>query len=335
MWENIAVRIRGEIVVLEPLKARHGDALLEAAADARIWQWMPYDASESREGFDAWFESALEASSAGSETAFAVLDATDGVVLGSTRYLALRPEHRTLEIGWTWFARSAWGTGANTEAKLLLLGHAFEHLGCLRVEFKTDSRNERSRAALEALPARFEGVFRKHMLVRGGERRDSAYYSIIDEEWPEVKAALERRLAPKTQGKERAASEHPNAVLIRRLYEARDRNDEEAVRSMLSEGVVWHEPDVGGEHTGDLHGPDAVLAMIRDARHRTGGTFRLIPREVVANGEHAVALVDWSATREGEPLEGKEVAVYRVRDGEVVEASFHQDDQELDRRFWG
>ena len=128
--------------------------------------------------------------------------------------------------------------------------------------------------------------------------------------------------------------EHQNAALIRRLYDARDRDDHDAVRSLLSGDVVWHEPDVGGEHTGDLHGPDAVLAMIRDARGRTGGTFSLRPREIVANGEHAVALVDWSAERDGEVLEGKEVAVYRVRAGKVVEVHFHQDNQELDRRFW-
>ena len=99
-----------------------------------------------------------------------------------------------LEIGWTWLAPAYWQTGANVEAKLLMLEHAFEDLGCLRVEFKTDASNERSRAALAALPAQFEGVFRKHMLVRGGERRDSAYYSIIDDEWPEVRENLERRL---------------------------------------------------------------------------------------------------------------------------------------------
>lgn len=128
--------------------------------------------------------------------------------------------------------------------------------------------------------------------------------------------------------------EHLNVALIRNLYEARDRNDEDAFRSVLSEGVVWHEPDVGGEHTGDLRSPDAVLAMIRDARGRTGGTFKLRPCEIVANGEHDVALVDWSAERDGETLEGKEVAVYRVRDGRIVEVHFHQDDQTLDRQFW-
>jgi RimJ/RimL family protein N-acetyltransferase len=136
----------------------------------------------------------MAASEAGTEGAFATIDADTGQPIGSTRYLALRPEHRSLEIGWTWLAPACWRTGANVEAKLLMLWHAFEDLGCLRVEFKTDARNDRSRAALAALPAQFEGVFRKHMLVRGGERRDSAYYSIIDEEWPEVRENLERRL---------------------------------------------------------------------------------------------------------------------------------------------
>jgi RimJ/RimL family protein N-acetyltransferase len=155
---------------------------------------MPYDANESHETFHAWLEDALAASGAGVEGAFATIDAKTGKPVGSTRYLALRPEHRVLEIGWTWLAPAYWQTGANVEAKLLMLEHAFGDLGCLRVEFKTDARNERSRAALAALPAQFEGVFRKHMLVRGGERRDSAYYSIIDDEWPEVRENLRRRL---------------------------------------------------------------------------------------------------------------------------------------------
>jgi RimJ/RimL family protein N-acetyltransferase len=194
MWENLASVLEGKIVRLEPLERRHGQGLFEAAQDERIWRWMHYDASESQESFHAWLEDALAASSAGTEVAFATLDTGTGEPIGSTRYLALRPEHRGLEIGWTWLAPSHWQTGANVEAKLLKLEHAFERLGCLRVEFKTDSRNERSRAALAALPARFEGVFRKHMLVRGGERRDSAYYSIIDDKWPEVRENLRRRI---------------------------------------------------------------------------------------------------------------------------------------------
>ena len=117
-----------------------------------------------------------------------------GTAVGSTRYLALRPEHRSLEIGWTWLAPSAWGTGANTEAKLLQLEHAFEALGCRRVEFKTDALNERARGALAGLGARFEGIHRKHMLVRGGENRDSAWYAILDDDWPRVRTHLLTRL---------------------------------------------------------------------------------------------------------------------------------------------
>ena len=194
MWKNLASVMEGEIVRLEPLDRRHEQELFEAAQDERIWRWMPYDAGGSRERFQAWLEDALAASSAGTEAAFATVEAATGELVGSTRYLALRPEHRGLEIGWTWLAPAHWQTGANVEAKLLMLEHAFKRLGCLRVEFKTDSRNERSRATLAALPAQFEGIFRKHMLVRGGERRDSAYYSIIDDEWPEVRENLARRI---------------------------------------------------------------------------------------------------------------------------------------------
>lgn len=195
MWKNLTSVLEGGIVRLEPLSRGHEQGLFEVARDERIWRWMPYDASKTSETFHAWLEDALAASEAGSESAFVTLDARTGEPIGSTRYLALRPEHRGLEIGWTWLAPSRWQSGANVEAKLLMLEHAFERLGCLRVEFKTDARNERSRAALAALPAQFEGVFRKHMLVRDGERRDSAYYSIIDDEWPQVKGNLGRRLA--------------------------------------------------------------------------------------------------------------------------------------------
>jgi N-acetyltransferase len=194
MWKNLSSVMEGEIVRLEPLARRHEKGLFTAARDERVWRWMPYDPSGSRESFRAWLEDALAASSAGTEAAFATVDVATGEPVGSTRYLALRPEHRGLEIGWTWLAPAHWQTGANVEAKLLMLDHAFERLGCLRVEFKTDSRNERSRGALAALPARFEGIFRKHMIVRGGERRDSAYYSIVDDEWPEVRENLGRRI---------------------------------------------------------------------------------------------------------------------------------------------
>ncbi len=198
-WATAAV-LEGSVVRLEPLAAEHEERLFEAAQDAAVWRWMPRGIPETREDFGSLLGDALAASEAGTEAAFVTLDAGTGKPIGSTRYLAPRPEHRGLEIGWTWLHPSAWGTGANVEAKLLMLQRAFGPLGCMRVEFKTDARNERSRAALSALPARFEGIFRKHMLVRGGQLRDSAYYSIVDDEWPEVEANLRRRLGEITAG---------------------------------------------------------------------------------------------------------------------------------------
>lgn len=196
MWDGLAARLEGRVVVLEPLATEHAGGLFEAAQDMD-WSWMFVDASRSRDAFDRWFDAALATAASGIEVPFATLDAATGDPIGSTRFLALRPEHRGLEIGWTWLRRSRWDSGANVEAKLLQLEHAFERHGCMRVEFKTDAKNERSRRALAALPSQFEGVFRKHMLV-GDDRdrlRDSAYYSITDDEWPEVKANLLRRLA--------------------------------------------------------------------------------------------------------------------------------------------
>jgi RimJ/RimL family protein N-acetyltransferase len=192
VWEGLAARLEGQFVVLEPLRDEHGEGLFAAAQDMD-WTWMPADASASADAFRAWLEDALDRTRAGGELAFATLEAPSGEPIGSTRYLNLRPEHRGLEIGWTWLRRAAWGSGANVEAKLLMLEHAFERLGCMRVEFKTDARNARSRAALEALPARFEGVFRKHMLAPSGVR-DSAWYAITDDDWPAVRANLEGRL---------------------------------------------------------------------------------------------------------------------------------------------
>jgi N-acetyltransferase len=197
MWSGLARRLEGRIVVLEPLAPEHGPGLRAAAADPAIWRWMAADASQG-ETFAAWLEEALASGREGSAAPFAVVWKATGEAIGSTRFGTLRPEHRGLEIGWTWLAPRAWRTGANAEAKLLLLEHAFERLGCIRVEFKTDARNERSRRALAALPARFEGIFRKHMLVRDGDVRDSAYYAITNDDWPDVRANLRRRLAGKT-----------------------------------------------------------------------------------------------------------------------------------------
>ena len=196
VWERIAERLEGRIVVLEALRAEHEEPLWEAARDPRIWEATNHLIS-SRDDFGRWWEDARDEQLQGIAAVFATLERASGRPIGSTRYGTLRPEHLSLEIGWTWLNPSAWGTGANVEAKYLMLRRAFEELGCVRVEFKTSARNERSRAALAALPAQFEGIHRKHMLVRGGERRDSAWYSIVDDEWPAVKAGLERRLERK------------------------------------------------------------------------------------------------------------------------------------------
>jgi RimJ/RimL family protein N-acetyltransferase len=195
MWSGIAMRLEGRIVVVEPLRAEHGEGLRAAAQDMD-WSFMPVDPLGDDDLFDRWLEDALARAEASEHVPFAVLSAETGRPLGSTRYLSLRPEHHGLEIGWTWLTRSAWSTGANVEAKLLLLEHAFERLGCMRVEFKTDAKNERSRRALAALPAHFEGIFRKHMLVGndGTRLRDSAWYAIVDDDWPAVKTNLESRL---------------------------------------------------------------------------------------------------------------------------------------------
>jgi RimJ/RimL family protein N-acetyltransferase len=185
VWDSsLGSPLVGHMVRLEPLAGEHVAGLREAGSDPAIWRWMVVD------NVDDWLSYSLV-----EEGRVAYATVVDGVPMGSTSFLALAPEHRRLEIGATWLAPSAWRTGANVEAKLLMMQHAFEKLGCLRVEFKTDADNERTRRALEALPSQFEGIHRKHMLVRGAERRDSAWYSVVDDEWPAVRANLERRLA--------------------------------------------------------------------------------------------------------------------------------------------
>jgi N-acetyltransferase len=196
VWKGLSKRLGGDIVVLEPLGREHEDGLRAIAGDPEIWRWMTVHGHEA-ETFTSWLDMTLAAVEDGREAPFAILLRESGDVVGSSRYLSLRPEHRGLEIGYTWHTPSVWGKGVNVEAKYLLLRHAFEDLGCMRVEFKTDARNQRARAALEALPARFEGIFQKHMLVRDGTVRDSAWYAITDAEWPAVRANLESRISAK------------------------------------------------------------------------------------------------------------------------------------------
>ena len=193
MLAALSHRLEGRVTVLEPLSPDHEEPLWAAAQDVRIWE-VTNQLITTREHFDAWWRNAVEEQAEGVSVPFATLERATGAVLGSTRFGTLRPEHRSVEIGWTWLNPGAWRTGINVEAKYLMLRHAFEEVGCVRVEFKTNARNARSRGALAALPAQFEGVHRKHMIVRDGESRDSAWYSVIDDDWPQVKANLERRL---------------------------------------------------------------------------------------------------------------------------------------------
>ena len=192
--EDLRGTFTGRLVRVEPLAAEHEPGLAEAAGDPELFTWMPADMASSRDALHEWAISTLAAAREGSAVPFAIVAADSSRVLGSTRFLELRFEHLRAEIGWTWLTRSAWSTGANVETKLLLLEHAFERVGLRRVEFKTDARNERSRGALLALGATFEGILRKHMVVRDNGERDSAYYSVIDDEWPAVKRHLAGRL---------------------------------------------------------------------------------------------------------------------------------------------
>jgi RimJ/RimL family protein N-acetyltransferase len=186
----------GQLVRLEPLSRGHAEGLWDASRDPRTWRWMTIAQPRTRDELDAWVDAALDARDAGAERPLVTLSRAR--IVGSTRFLALRPEHRSVEIGWTWLHPSVWGTGVNVEAKLLMLRHAFEAWRCRRVELKTDALNARSRAAMEAMGATFEGVHRKHMLVRGGENRDSAWYSVTDDDWPRVERGLLERLATRS-----------------------------------------------------------------------------------------------------------------------------------------
>ena len=188
------VTLAGRHVRLEPLALAHLDALCAVSLDPDIWRWMPAPVT-NRDELRAYLEEALRGQQAGAMLPFATVAQADDQVVGCTRYGAIERAHRRVEIGWTWVARPWQRTAINTEAKYLMLRHAFESLGCIRVELKTDALNERSRAAILRLGAREEGTLRQHFIVVGGRLRDTVYYSLLDREWPEVKARLEASLA--------------------------------------------------------------------------------------------------------------------------------------------
>jgi N-acetyltransferase len=188
------VVLDGLRIRLEPLRADHFADLAAVALDPALWRWTIMGPQDEA-GLHRWVDQALANAEAGIERPFATIDRVTGRAIGSSRFLSIVPEHRRLEIGWTWVASAYQRTGANREAKLLQLTHAFETLGANRVEFKTHGLNDRSRTALAGIGATFEGVFRNHMIMPDGSIRHSAYFSVIADEWPEVKARLEASLA--------------------------------------------------------------------------------------------------------------------------------------------
>ena len=187
------VVLEGLHVRLESLAKEHLAGLVEVGLDEELWRWIPTPV-RTREEMAAYIETALEEQSRGVALPFAIVEKSTGRAIGSTRYGSIDRTHHRVEIGWTWVARDWQRTAMNTEAKYLLLKHAFETLGCIRVELKTDSLNERSRAAILRIGAREEGIFRNHMITAGGRIRHSVYFSIIDSEWPAIKARLETKL---------------------------------------------------------------------------------------------------------------------------------------------
>ncbi len=187
------VTLAGRRVRMEPLAEHHLDDLARVAFDDRIWRWttaLPMDDA----GLRAWFDQARANAAATTEVPFATIDLASARAVGSSRFMTIAPEHRRLEIGWTWLGAAYQRSGLNREAKLLQLRHAFEALDAERVEFKTHARNARSRTALLGIGATFEGVLRHHTILGDGSHRDSAYYGILAADWPAVRARLEARV---------------------------------------------------------------------------------------------------------------------------------------------
>lgn len=183
----------GIYVRLEPLTLEHLPGLCGVGLDPELWRWTP-NIQRTPDDMRAYLLGALRAQELGSALPFATVERSSDTIVGSTRFGNIDREHKGVEIGWTWLGRRWQRTPLNTEAKYLMLRHAFEKLGCIRVAFKTDSLNEQSRHAIQRLGAREEGVFRNHMLTYSGRIRHTVYFSIIDSEWPLVKSHLEDKL---------------------------------------------------------------------------------------------------------------------------------------------
>ena len=192
--EILPVKLEGQHTRLEPLSLAHQEALIAAAGDGELWNSI-VTIVPTRDTMAEYLQDALTAQAQGSELPFVVIQKATNRIVGTTRFYYIQPHQRNASIGYTWVATSAQRTAVNTESKLLLLTHAFEHWNCVRVEFVTDVLNQQSRAAILRLGARQEGILRNHLIMPNGRIRDSVCFSIIAEEWPEVKAGLKARLA--------------------------------------------------------------------------------------------------------------------------------------------
>ncbi len=189
-----AATLKGPVVTLEPLRRRHLPGLGKAARGTDIWHYMAANLAE-KGALEPWYAEARRLEKAAQQLPFAIRLTAEGALIGSTRYLNIAPEHRRLEVGWTWLAPANWGGRANAAAKLLLFEHAFEKLGAHRVELRTDALNQRARRSILKLGAVEEGLLRRHMVMPGGRVRDTVQFAVIDDTWPAVKTALETRIA--------------------------------------------------------------------------------------------------------------------------------------------
>jgi RimJ/RimL family protein N-acetyltransferase len=196
--EVAPLQLEGNFIRLVPLSLSHLDQLADVAFDPELWRWTITQITTPAE-LQSYIETALKEQAAGTSLPFATVLKSNNQAIGSTRFGNIDRGNRHVEIGWTWLGRAWQRTAANTEAKLLMLRHAFDTLGCLRVELKTDSLNQRSRQAILRLGAKEEGIFRNHMITDSGRIRHSAYYSIICSEWPAVRDSLIEKLAQNYQ----------------------------------------------------------------------------------------------------------------------------------------
>jgi RimJ/RimL family protein N-acetyltransferase len=272
------VTLESQHVRLEPLSLAHLDDLCAVGLDPELWRWIPFQITTPAE-MASYIKDALTAQQSGTALPFATIDRATNQAIGSTRYMNIDRPNKHVEIGSTWIARAFQRSPVNTEAKLLMLRHAFETLGCMRVELKTDSMNRRSRNAIQRIGARQEGIFRNHMTTYTGRIRHSVYFSILDSEWPQVKANLESKLKHRETGPRRihTLSEQQIEDLHRLFQKGRTLDD---IRKMLDGSVVvaFADPE-----------SDRLIAF---ARAITDGVYKAVILDVIADDSHRKLLMD-------------------------------------------